>query len=209
METNPSRANTRQIILETAFNLFMQQGYHGTSMRQLAAEAEITPATIYHHFEGKEEIFTALLTQRLPHRALVRAIAKAEGESAEALVRDALHKMNLVMREQLDNLRLVFIEFLEFQGRHIGTLSSEFLPGALDFVRRLREASGKLRPFEPTLVVRALGGLFISYAITTAFFDQIPGFQEQPGDLEAMGEMLLHGLLADTRAVESNSASIE
>jgi AcrR family transcriptional regulator len=209
MDANPPGATTRQIILETALDLFMQQGYHGTSMRQLAAEAEITPATIYHHFEGKEEIFIALLSQRLPHRALVQAIARAEGASAGALVRDALRKMHLVMGEHIDNFKLMFIEFLEFQGRHIGTISSEFLPGALDFVRRLKEANGQLRPFAPTLVVRALGGLFISYAITTAFLGQVPGFQEQPGDLEAMGEMLLHGLLAEKRAAETKGASIE
>jgi AcrR family transcriptional regulator len=209
VEANSPRPSTRQIILETAFDLFLQQGYHGTSMRQLAAEAEITPATIYHHFEGKEEIFTALLTERLPHRALVQAIARAEGDSAEALVRDALRKMHLVMQERIDNFRLMFIEFLEFQGRHIGTISSEFLPGALDFIRRLQEANGHLRPFPPTLIVRALGGLFISYAITTAFLDQVPGFQEEPGDLEAMGEMLLHGLLAEKRAVETDGTPIE
>jgi hypothetical protein len=47
------------------------------------------------------------------------------------------------------------------------------------------------------LVVRAIGGLFMSYAITQAFFSRLPGFADDPQALDGLGEILLHGLVPD------------
>jgi AcrR family transcriptional regulator len=54
-------SETYSAILETARRLFIKQGYTATSMRQLAAEAGIGKATIYHHFPDKEAVAMALL----------------------------------------------------------------------------------------------------------------------------------------------------
>lgn len=52
-------------ILSTARNLFMQQGYTATSMRQVAEAAEIGKATIYHHFPDKQSIVMALVRNNI------------------------------------------------------------------------------------------------------------------------------------------------
>ena len=57
---------TRRAILEAAKNLFLSQGYTATSMRQIAQAVGVTPAALYNHFSGKEEIFTSLLQQAAP-----------------------------------------------------------------------------------------------------------------------------------------------
>jgi AcrR family transcriptional regulator len=188
-------ASTRDAILEAAYRRFLLQGYHGTSMRQVARDAGISPAAIYNHFQGKEALYTALLTQRIPQRALVKALSAARGESAEALIHDAMQRMRATMQNRFDDLRLMFIELLEFQGRHIGSIAEEFLPEALVFIGKVQQANGRLRPFPAVLVLRAFGGLFMSYAITTAFLSQVPGFQDDPDDLRALVGILLHGLL--------------
>ncbi len=58
-------ANTRKTILNAAHRLFVQQGYTATSMRQLAEEAGIGKATIYHHFADKQTLALALLDEEL------------------------------------------------------------------------------------------------------------------------------------------------
>lgn len=54
---------THDKILKTARRLFVQQGYTATSMRQVAEEAGIGKATIYHHFPDKEAIILALVEE--------------------------------------------------------------------------------------------------------------------------------------------------
>ncbi len=196
IKTFPSGQATRERILEAAFRLFLKQGYHGTSMRQVAAAAGVSPAAIYNHVEGKEALFVELLRARIPQRALFAALAEAQGDNVEALVRDGLWRMQAAMADQSENLRLMFVELLEFGGRHAGSLAGEFLAGVPRFVTRLHEAEGTLRPVPPLIVARAFVGLFMSYAISQAFFNQVPDLQVGPADLQALGDVFLLGVLA-------------
>jgi AcrR family transcriptional regulator len=164
-------------------------------MRQIAGKARLTTAAIYNHFRGKEAIFLALLAERVPQRAIIRALAATQGETVQDLVHDALNRMNATMADQYDNMRLLFIELLEFQGRHARAVAHEFLPQALAFIGRLRSASGNLRSLEPLIMARALLGLFMSYVITETFFPKIPGFESRPSDLRDLAEVFLHGVL--------------
>ena len=53
----------RSRILEAATNLFVTQGFEKTSMRAIASAVEYSPASLYLHFENKEQIMEALFTQ--------------------------------------------------------------------------------------------------------------------------------------------------
>jgi AcrR family transcriptional regulator len=55
----------RQEILEAATGLFIQQGYRGLSMRQIAETLGVTKAALYYHFMDKEELFLAVLSAYL------------------------------------------------------------------------------------------------------------------------------------------------
>jgi len=55
-----AKVNTRQRILDVALDLFTEQGYDGTSLRQIAEQLSITKAAIYYYFESKEDILMAL-----------------------------------------------------------------------------------------------------------------------------------------------------
>jgi AcrR family transcriptional regulator len=47
---------TDQRILEAATALFSERGYHGTSMREVAAAVGIKAGSLYNHFPGKEDL---------------------------------------------------------------------------------------------------------------------------------------------------------
>lgn len=60
-----SRAGeTRERIVEVALELFNEQGYDKTSLREIAERLDVTKAALYYHFERKEDIL-AELHQRL------------------------------------------------------------------------------------------------------------------------------------------------
>jgi AcrR family transcriptional regulator len=53
-------ASTREKILDVALDLFTDQGFDGTSMREIAERLGISKPAIYYHFASKEEILMAL-----------------------------------------------------------------------------------------------------------------------------------------------------
>jgi AcrR family transcriptional regulator len=176
-------------------DLFLEQGFHGTSMRQVSRRAGVALAAIYNHTPSKEALFVELLSEFVPHRGLVAAMSHATGATVEALVSDATRRMAVALADQQANMRLMFIELLEFRGRHASFLAEEFLPGAALFVARLQGAEGRLRPYPPMIIARAFFGLVISYAVSVAFFKDIELVEFNPDDLTAFGNILLHGIL--------------
>jgi AcrR family transcriptional regulator len=67
---------TRERILAVALDLFVEQGYEETSLRQIAARVGVTKAALYYHFRSKDEI---LLTLHEPVHELMRnAMARLE-----------------------------------------------------------------------------------------------------------------------------------
>jgi len=56
----PEPTDTRQRILDVALDLFIEQGFDGTSLRQIAEQLGVTKAALYYHFESKDDILMAL-----------------------------------------------------------------------------------------------------------------------------------------------------
>jgi AcrR family transcriptional regulator len=56
-----SAVDTRARILEVASELFTDQGYDATSLREIADRLGFTKAALYYHFKSKDEIMLALL----------------------------------------------------------------------------------------------------------------------------------------------------
>jgi AcrR family transcriptional regulator len=86
-------AGTKGEILRVSLRLFSEYGFYGTSVRQIAAEVGVNPATLYAHYPAKEQILADLVL--VGHRELygrLSAALAAAGESATsrlaALARD-------------------------------------------------------------------------------------------------------------------------
>ncbi|MBJ7457678.1 MAG: TetR/AcrR family transcriptional regulator [Thermoleophilaceae bacterium] len=58
-------AQTRLTILDAAGKLFLTQGLHSTTMAQLAEEADVAIGTLYGHFDGKNDVYAALVDRAL------------------------------------------------------------------------------------------------------------------------------------------------
>ncbi len=63
-----SKLVTRQKIVETSAELFLQHGFGSVSMDQVAADAKITKMTLYQHFVSKEALLLECLRWRLEKR---------------------------------------------------------------------------------------------------------------------------------------------
>lgn len=84
---------TRDRLLLAAAQVFADQGFDGTSIREICAQAQANVAAINYHFGGKEQLFAAVLA--LPMRSLEDSIP-AFADAALPVV-EALRRMYLGM----------------------------------------------------------------------------------------------------------------
>ena len=187
---------TRAAIISAAYRLFINKGYHATSMRQIADEAGLAPGGLYNHFAGKEEIFAAMLMERHPFLEIMPALQTAKGETVEELVRDAAAQMIELLGERHDVLNLMFVELVEFEGRHVPQLFEAFFPPMMEFAQRFARASSPLRPIPLPILLRAFIGLFFSYFMTEMLIgSQLPP-ELKEGAFDHFVDIYLNGILA-------------
>ncbi|MFE7898227.1 TetR/AcrR family transcriptional regulator [Streptomyces sp. NPDC057424] len=129
------RGNTRRRIQDVALDLFAEQGYEKTSLREIAEHLDVTKAALYYHFKTKEEILVSIfedLTQpiedliewgrRQPHtlatkQEIVRRYADTLAEAAplfrfmhenQATVRDL--RIGESFKERIRSLRDIIVD---------------------------------------------------------------------------------------------------
>lgn len=81
----------RRAILRAAARVFAAQGYGIASMAQVAAEAGVSKANLYHYASGKEALLFDLLDVHL--RALRDRLAEARGDGPEGDLRAAIEAL--------------------------------------------------------------------------------------------------------------------
>lgn len=194
----PRGEKTRANIIEAAHLLFVERGYHGTSMRQIAEEADIVVSAIYNHFDSKEDIFQDVLREHHPYRDVLPAIQAAQGDTVDAFVRDAARRMVAKFGDRLDFLNLMFIELVEFKGVHVPELFELILPQVTSSGERFLQLEGRLRPIPLPIIMRAFLGLFFSYTIADLLTrHQFPPEMTQ-NELDYFVDIYLHGIMADS-----------
>src|SRR3954453_8669492 len=71
----------RPLVLDAAFELFLERGYEGTSMSAIAEALGVTKPVVYACYPSKEELFKALL-RREEQRVLEEIAAALPQEAA-------------------------------------------------------------------------------------------------------------------------------
>jgi AcrR family transcriptional regulator len=195
-DREPKGAATRARLVDTAFDLFTSQGYHGTSLRQIGEAAGLSTASgIYNHFKSKEAVFEAVLERYHPYHEILPLLEQAHGSSAEDLVRDAARQVYGVVKGNKKLLHLMFTELVEFEGKHTGKLFQRFYPNIQHFVAKMRRAKGRLRPIGDANLIFALISVILgNWILQTALLKKVPGAVLR-GQMQKSVEIYLHGIL--------------
>lgn len=103
-----SAAQTRERILDLALELFTEQGYEATSLRDIAERLGTTKAALYYHFARKEDI---LLELHLRLHALGRGVLDELDAMPDDQARAAAwpHVLDRLITQVSENRRLVLL----------------------------------------------------------------------------------------------------
>lgn len=197
---------TKDSILQAARRLFLRQGYHATGMREIAREAGISPGAVYNHFSSKEEILEELLIRNNLYGTMAEALSRARGGTVAELLENGFAEIMAALQDKTDFPLFVFIDVLEFQGRHIGKLASDALPKLLAFFERFYAMGadrGEMRDVSPVLLLRTFVGMVLSSFIIENLIAALDLGQVRLLPLhvenweQGMVDILLHGVLKE------------
>lgn len=191
----PKGEQTRTAIIDAAFSAITTNGYHGTSMRQIAEDAGIAVGGIYNHFGGKEEIFTAMIREYHPFTRALPALADSKGQTTADLLYDAAHRIIAEFEAEPALLNLLYIELVELKGRHLPDLVADFLPMLQAFAARVAGADNSLRHNAPLIIIRSFLGMVFAYVFTDMLLSGTPAEALDTTTLDDFVEIYLHGML--------------
>ena len=83
------KAQTRQLIAETAWRLFADRGFERVTVAEVARLADVAPATVFNYFPTKEDLFYSRL-EAFGARLLEAVAAREPGEPVLAAFRRRL-----------------------------------------------------------------------------------------------------------------------
>jgi TetR/AcrR family fatty acid metabolism transcriptional regulator len=175
----------RAQILAAASRVFARQGFHRTTVRDVAREAGVADGTIYLYFASKQELLLALLGQlgRVGER---RAdFAELAGADARAVLDIYLPRRFADLREWRQLFTAVFPEVLADPGLRVAQanqIAPAFAAAEAEVARRIE--AGELAPLDPALFARVaaatvLGLLVLDVLgdpVVDARWDDLPAF---------------------------------
>lgn len=198
-ETPTKGEVTRLVIEDAAVELFIEHGYHATSMRQIADRAGLALGGIYNHFKSKEEIFEAIILDKHPYKKVLPLVLEAQGEDLETFLHNAVQITLKELGSEPMYMKLMFIEFVEFNGRHGASILSQVAPKVLPVFERIIKGRKNLRVTNPALLMRSFFGMIISYFITEMLISKSVIGKLMPKDAAAAyTDIFLHGVLKES-----------
>ena len=107
----PERVNRRDNIVDAAAQLFVQNGYDATSVRQITDVVGVTEAALYYHFkDGKRELLEAVIGCQIPD--LINIVDECQGaETLQDFIVQFGQRMAALSPKRLEKLRWMVTEF--------------------------------------------------------------------------------------------------
>jgi TetR/AcrR family transcriptional repressor of mexJK operon len=206
--TQPKRSRAGRLtsggaIREAAAALFLEKGYQGASMDDIAAAAQVSKQTIYTHFDSKEKLFADLV---LGNAGVVDQfiatfddlVTDGSGDLELALSRLARRYLGLVMRPQVLRLRRLVLgeagRFPELARTYYERVPGRVIEALSRIFRQLAEL-GRLQAGDPVGAAEQFAWLTLGATLDRGMFypsDDMP----QDSDLDRIADTAVRTFLA-------------
>jgi len=167
----------RRLIIESAARLFSQHGFGGTTTREIARAVGVSEATVFKHFDTKEQLYAAIIEAKAQTQQVLGVIGPlAEAQDDVGLLRTLATE--LIERTQSDPTLMRLLFFSALEGHALADLFFRRRVLTLDvFLGRYigeRIAAGAFRPADPLQMAWNFIGMVTFYVLLHELFGQKP-----------------------------------
>ncbi len=159
-------------IEEAALRVFTRQGFHGTSVREIANEAGVSLGNLYNYYKTKEDIFVSLVKRFDQKMARIMAVRLAP--LIGSLDPESLRQLAAVVREIVhdnpDFWRLMYIDVVEFGNQHFAHIFRDFVPILRRLNPKLKEHQDAKAGVDPAVAFAAIYLQFFTYYLVETLF---------------------------------------
>lgn len=160
-EKRPVNTIVREKIIHAAQKLFVEKGYHSTSIPDIVKEAGVSTGAIYHHFSGKEELAREI------HKTAIEQYLDKYNREVKPLVSsyDRIRAYTRLMFKWTEH-DPVMVQYLlygrprEILSRCLTICSEEGLSNTIDIVKQ-GIARNEIRAMDPILAASVVSGILI------------------------------------------------
>ena len=154
--------DTKERILDAALEMFSQNGYAGTNIRELSASLGLVKSGVYKHFESKEAIWNALLDQMIAYYA--EHFGSAEHlppvpDSLEELTQMTMKMVNFTVHDERIIMTRKVLTLEQYRDQRACKLATKhFLTGLTEMFTRIFAGmmdKGLLRKDDPQMLAFA------------------------------------------------------
>ncbi len=184
MEYNPKQLQ----IIEVAERLFAQKGFAGTSVRDIAQEADINVSMISYYFGSKEKLIEALFATRISEsRSRIESIIAISEITAlqkvNIMIDSTIERLlgnqcfhNIMMREQLSSERTPVISdyIMDLKIRNVELMQQ--------LIRAGQETGEFRKNIDMSLMTTTLYGTINQALATQEFYRKINKLEEMPDE---------------------------
>lgn len=152
------RDERRAQLLASALEVFVNHGYHGAAMDEIAETAKVSKPVLYQHFPSKRELYLALLDSHLAALTTMLLAALNSTTDNDLRVQAAIKAYFEFMANDDQAHRLVFESDL-VNDPEVAARLETFNANYADAIGAVIADDTKLPPVEATLLGRALAGM--------------------------------------------------
>jgi AcrR family transcriptional regulator len=190
-----SREAFRSAILDTASRLFIERGFGGTNMRDIAKALGVTRSAVYYYFPSKQAILEALTREITLVAGRKTTRAAAAGGDAVAVLRDFVHHYAALVLAHPLHFRVVERNETSLPARQRARARAARRNVLENFAAAIERGirSGHFRPVDARLAAFALIGM----CNWTAWWFKEGGRSTSGEVVEVLAELAVHSLRRD------------
>jgi TetR/AcrR family transcriptional regulator len=194
----------RQQLVDVAIDLFSRKGFNGTTTREIAAAAGVTEAIIFRHFKTKQQLYSAIVDQRLSSPEATAWISGFQTamklNDDEAVVRTLIEAVITTHKDpKFERLML----YAALEGHEIGLLYMRQITASIadnlrGYVVR-RQKAGKFQPMNPDIALTAVTGMAKHYALNKYIHSCGDPSIDDEQAVESFTRIAMNGLCTKTK----------